>query len=374
MIPNILIRLENNVYSSHEIAALSSVEALTAFETLSPYAQQTLSFCHAWLSKQAFFEILTSGSTGIPKSIQIHRTQMQASAQATAQALGLKAGDHALVCLNTAYIAGKMMLVRGLETGMPLLVVPPSSTPLQEISEAIDFTALVPLQLKSMLETPELYLAQLNRMKAILVGGAAVDASLENLIREKLSAPVFSTYGMTETVSHIALRRLNGASASDVYELLPGIAVKKDARGCLSIRGTVSQNQWLHTNDLVELPDEHHFRWLGRVDNVVNSGGIKIYTERIEEKLSEAMQAMGINRTFFLAGLPDEKLGEKLCIMIEGKKTIGDAQEKKMSAWMMTHLHPYEVPKKIFYLPAFVYTPTGKIQRKKSVALLLQQS
>lgn len=374
MKPDIPIKLENRVYTSLKMAELQAIEDLPGYRELSSYAQQALSFCHAWLRGQPSFDIQTSGSTGTPKHIQITRMQMQASAHATVQALGLKAGDQALVCLNTAYIAGKMMLVRGLETGMPLMVISPSSTPLQEISEPIDFTALVPLQLKSMLEAARpSYLTQLNAMKAILVGGATVDRSLEILIREKLSAPVFSTYGMTETVSHIALRRLNGAEASDVYEILPGVEVKQDERSCLSVRGAVSNHQWLQTNDVVEFKDDHHFRWLGRVDNIVNSGGVKLYTEALESKLEEGLQRVGIAAPFFLAGLPDERLGEKLCLIVESAKALDDLQQKNLKAWMVDHLHPYEVPKEIHYVSQFVYTPTGKMQRKESLALLQKE-
>ncbi|WPP50620.1 AMP-binding protein [Catalinimonas niigatensis] len=367
---DVLIKLENMVYSSDAIAQLYAIQDLSSYKTLSPYSQQCLSFCHAWLREQASFEILTSGSTGTPKHIRITRTQMQASAQATAQALGLKAGDKALVCLNTAYIAGKMMLVRGLERGMPLIVIPPTSTPLQEVNESIEFTALVPLQLKTMLEAPDQkYMDQLNAMKAILVGGAAVDHTLEKHIRDKISAPVFGTYGMTETVSHIALRRINGPEATDTYQILPGVEVKKDWRDCLSIRGAVSNYQWLQTNDIVEFSDERHFRWLGRADNVINSGGIKIYTEALESKLQEAMHTIGIARHFFLAGLPDERLGEKLCLTIEGKR-MNNEQEKQLNTWMKAHLHPYEVPKNIFYLSEFIYTPSGKIQRRQSLEMI----
>lgn len=367
----ILIRIENKAYSSLELAHLPDLENLYGYAKLSSYAQQSLSFCYAWLREQASFELQTSGSTGTPKSIRITRAQMQASAQATAHALRLKAGDKALVCLSTAYIAGKMMLVRGLEIGMPLIVIPPTSTPLQQIKEVIDFTALVPLQLKAMLEAPDQrYIEQLNKMKAILVGGAAVDYGLEKLIREKLHAPVYSTYGMTETVSHIALRRINGPEYSDAYEILAGVEVKTDKRDCLAIRGAVSNHQWLQTNDIVEFSDERHFRWLGRADNVINTGGVKIYTEALESKLQEAMQTLGIARRFFLAGLPDERLGEKLCLFIEGKYSIDNTQEKQLNAWMEMHLHPYEIPKQIFYLPEFIYTPTGKIQRKQSIALV----
>ncbi|MEK6477081.1 AMP-binding protein [Catalinimonas sp. 4WD22] len=371
MIADIPIRIEGHLYLSKEIASLNTIEELTAYDCLSSYTQQTLSFCHAWLSGQPTFEINTSGSTGTPKNIQISRKQMQASAQATAKALDLKKGDQALVCINTNYIGGKMMLVRALELGMPLTVIPPSSKPLASVEEPIDFTALVPLQLKSMLEAEDQeFITQLNAMKAILVGGAPVGPVLEQLIHEHLSAPVYSTYGMTETVSHIALRRLNGSAASDVYELLSGVEVKQDERACLTIKGKVSNDQWLQTNDIVSLLDEKHFRWLGRFDNVVNSGGVKLYADKLENSIQPAIETYGIAKRFFLAGLPDEKLGEKLCLILERKDNLNTEQEHKLKLWMKEHLHPYEIPKEILLLPKFILSESGKIRRKRTLAQL----
>ncbi|MDF9795006.1 O-succinylbenzoic acid--CoA ligase [Catalinimonas alkaloidigena] len=370
-----LIRIERNTYLSEEIASLRAIQDLTAYEHLSPYTQQTLAFCHAWLSGQSSFEINTSGSTGTPKKILISREQMQHSAQATISTLGLKAGDQALVCINTAYIGGKMMLVRGLELGMPLTVIPPSSKPLEAVDEPIDFTALVPLQLKSMLEADDRrFKHSLNAMKAILVGGAPIDAGLEQSIQDQLKAPVYSTYGMTETVSHIALRKINGPEASDVYEVLPGVEIKQDARACISVKGKVSGEQWLQTNDIVEMLDYRHFRWLGRLDNVVNSGGVKLFADKLEGALQPAIEAFKIAERFFLAGLPDEKLGEKLCLIIERKNHLQLAQKEDLIKWMKAQLHPYEVPKQIIQLPEFILSPSGKIRRKHTLKLLQADS
>lgn len=371
MIADIPIRIEGYLYLSKGIACLNTIEELTAYDRLSPYSQQTLSFCHAWLRGQPTFKINTSGSTGKPKNIQISREQMQTSVQATAQALNLKGGDQALACINTAYIGGKMMLVRALELGMPLTVIPPSSKPLASVDKSIDFTALVPLQLKSMLEAEDKEcMAKLNAMKAILVGGAPVGPVLEQLIHDHLSAPVYSTYGMTETVSHIALRRLNGSAASDIYELLPGVEVRQDERACLSVKGKVSNEQWLQTNDIIDLLDEKHFRWLGRFDNVVNSGGVKLYADKLETTIQPAIEAYGIAERFFLTGLPDDKLGEKLCLIIEREEHLKATQQEKLKIWMQKHLHPYEVPKEIIQLPEFILSPSGKIRRKHTLNLL----
>ena len=194
-------------------------------EAKTPYEADALAFCRAWLSGQTEFTLHTSGSTGTPKPIRLTRAQMRASAHLTGQTLGLRAGDVALVCLNIRYVAGVMMLVRGLELGLPMTIIEPAGNPLAGFDPAnvrFDFTALVPLQLQHILDdTPE-KLAILNRMKAILVGGAVVSPALEQAL-QVITAPIFSTYGMTETVSHIALRRLNGPERATCLRHSPAL-------------------------------------------------------------------------------------------------------------------------------------------------------
>ena len=188
----------------------------------SPYEQTVVDFCRLWLSSRETFVLHTSGSTGTPKPIHLTRRQMAASAHLTGQTLGLQPGDSALCCLNVAYVAGVMMLVRALELRLTLTVVEPVGNPLLAVGEPLDFAAFVPLQLQQILETPATLLG-LDQMKAILVGGAAVSPALEMQL-QRIDAPVFGTYGMTETVSHVALRRLNGPTRSEWYHLLLGVA------------------------------------------------------------------------------------------------------------------------------------------------------
>ncbi len=337
---------------------------------LNDYEKNTLIFCHEWLSGKNEFELHTSGSTGIPKPVLIQRKQMQASALATIRALQLEKGDKALVCLNTAYIAGKMMLVRGFEWNMIMHVVTPVSNPLSDFSpnDRFDFMAVVPLQLQSMLAGNKEKLPILQNMKAIIVGGAPVDAALQKKLRI-IRSPVYATYGMTETVSHIALKKLNGSDASDVFTVLEGVEVGTDVRGCLTIQGEVTGNEQIVTNDLVTFTGKNHFKWTGRIDHVINSGGIKISPEHLEQQVAHCFYELKINNRFFVAGLPDNRLGEKVILVIEGNP-FEKAVENEISDHLLKKSQVYTVPKTFYYLPAFAVTATGKIARKTTLALL----
>ncbi len=363
--------------SFQEVAQLNSgqVERIN-----NDYIRQVLSFCCEWLQGKAFFLLQTSGSTGKPKTIQLSRRQMQASANMTAQALGLQKDDIALVCLNTAYIGGKMMLVRGLEIGMSLLVAEPSANPFQNLKitnegfqfgkyafQHLDFTALVPLQLFTILKEEKNKLDKFNKLK-IIVGGAPVNAELEGLA-QIVPNPIYATYGMTETVSHIALRRLNGKERSPYYQVLPQTNIGQDHRECLSIVSPVTNFEKIVTNDKVRLINSNMFEWIGRVDNVVNSGGLKIQIEKVEREIDKVFTSLSTFRRFVVIGLPDEKLGEALVLVMEGEPLHQD-NENSIYNLLKAHLNKYEVPKKILYLPSFPETPTGKIDRMSICKML----
>ncbi|WP_245764082.1 AMP-binding protein [Thermoflexibacter ruber] len=338
-----------------------------------PYLKQTLAFCWEWLQGKELFQLQTSGSTGSPKTIQVARWQMQASASLTAQVLHLQKDDTALVCLNTAYIGGKMMLVRGLEIGMPLLVTEPSANPFQNLKitdkdfqfgqytfQSLDFIALVPLQLFTILKEEKNKLDSFHKLK-IIVGGAPVNAELENLV-QMIPNPVYATYGMTETVSHIALRRLNGKERSSYYQVLPQTSIGQDDRECLTIISPVTNFEKVITNDKVRLIDEHTFEWIGRVDNIINSGGIKIQIEKIELEIDKVLAFCQVFRRFVVIGLPDDKLGQSAVLVIEGEP-LHQEIENNIYTLLKINLNRYEVPKKIYYLVSFPETPTAKIDR-----------
>ncbi|HEU5291416.1 MAG TPA: AMP-binding protein [Cyclobacteriaceae bacterium] len=323
--------------------------------SFSAFENSTFSFIKEWLEGQDSFNLHTSGSTGNPKEITLTRNQLRQSAQRTLKALSLDQNDTALVCLDTKYIAGKMMLVRALEGNMKIAAADPSANPLQNIQGPVTFTALVPLQLQEILKHPN-SIQKLNEMKAVIIGGAAVNTFLQKEIT-KLKCAVYATYGMTETVSHIALQCLNGRNASNHFTALPGIKIKTDNRGCLVIQ-MPEFSEPIITNDLVEIISRDQFRWLGRYDNVINSGGFKISPEKIEKEL----EAILPDRAFFVTSILDERLGEKLVLIMEGSARPVD--------FKTLQLHPYEVPKDIILLPEFVRTETGKINREKTMRLL----
>ncbi len=332
----------------------------------SDFESQTFSFIKDWLQVVDSFKLHTSGSTGTPKQIFLTRKQLQQSAHRTINALDLKQNDTAFVCLDTKYIAGKMMLVRALENNMKIVAVEPTSNPLHELSSdaRISFAAFVPLQLQEILKHSE-SVTKLNQMKAIIIGGGAVSTTLQNEL-QKLLCPVYATYGMTETVSHIALHRLNGRETSGHFTVLPGIHIEVDQRGCLVIK-LPEFSEKIVSNDLVDLISPNSFRWLGRFDNVINSGGFKISAEKIEKSIEHIFQERSINRSFFVCGIPDIRFGQKLILVIEGFPISG---EKKILATLNQLLHPFEVPKQIFHIREFIHTNTGKINRVKTVALI----
>jgi O-succinylbenzoic acid--CoA ligase len=323
--------------------------------SVSEFESNTFLFVRDWLQGKDSFTLQTSGSTGTPKDITLTRNQFTQSARRTLTALNLDENDTAFVCLDTKYIAGKMMLVRGLEANMKIIAVEPSADPLKNAHEPVSFAALVPLQLQEILKQSD-SIQKLNGMKAVIIGGGAANTSLQKEIT-KLTCSVYATYGMTETVSHIALQCLNGPNAADYFTILPGIKIQTDKRGCLVI-GLPEFSNPIVTNDLVETISTNQFRWLGRFDNVINSGGFKISPEKIEKELENILP----DRAFFMTGILDERLGEKLVLIVEGLH-----REVNFSR---LRIHPYEVPKDVIFVPEFVRTQTGKINREKTMRLL----
>ena len=361
------LTIEGKQIESMALREAEREEDIPFYAELSAYAMATLSFCRQWLRGQTHFTLYTSGSTGTPKPITIYRQQMEASARMTIKSLQLSSTDTALVCMNTAYIAGRMMLVRGLEAGMPLVIQPPSSQPFRGLSTEmqIQFTALVPLQVQALLKD-EAQLERLNQLKALLIGGAPVSYHLQQEIRSKVEAPVYVTYGMTETVSHIALKKLNGTKPEDTYTVLEGVVIGTDDKQCLTIQGNVTNNQLLVTHDVVNLIDARHFEWIGRADHVINSGGFKVFPEKVEVAIARFMAEEKNTTAFFVGGMPDERLGQQAVLLLEGAASPA-VFEEKLFTFLRQHLHPYEIPKRIYYVPAFSMTSTGKVQRQKTL-------
>jgi len=323
------------------------------------FERHTFSFMRAWLNGQQHFEIHTSGSTGTPKAIVLTRDQMTVSAQVTATALALEGGLSALVCLDTRYIAGQMMIVRCLVTGMQLFAVTPTVNPVQSLPHdvCIDFTALVPYQLYGILASPAR--ERFNTLKTVIIGGASLHPRTLDALRP-FRCRFYATYGMTETISHIALQALNGKNASPYFDVLPGVKVGQDDRQCLTIEAP-HLPQKVITNDIVKL-DGQRFQWLGRWDNIINSGGVKIIPEKVEAAIVEVFQRLAIEYDFFIAGLPDEKLGEKVFLVIQGL-AFDNEMQVRLSQALREYLSRYEIPREVVVLKSFVFTENGKLNR-----------
>jgi O-succinylbenzoic acid--CoA ligase len=308
-------------------------------------------FCKEWLEGKEWFSLTTSGSTGTPKIIEVHRDQMIASAKKTINALGLREGMTSLVCLDVNFIAGRMMIVRSLVAGMKIVVVEPTGDPFTGIGQKIDFAALVPYQLAASRES--------ELSGKILIGGAAISNELLSRIK-KIESPVYATFGMTETLSHIALQKLNGPDAQNFFEVLDGIDISVDGRQCLVIKADYLKDT-IVTNDVVDLINKKQFRWLGRWDNVINTGGIKVMPEKIENTIAGLLS----NNKYFIAGLPHDQLGQQVVLVIEGKLT--PEEETKLLDEMRMRSSKYEVPKQILYSRQFAITATQKINRAESI-------
>jgi O-succinylbenzoic acid--CoA ligase len=325
----------------------------------------TLVFCQEWLSGKDKFELTTSGSTGKPKKIHFTRDQLIASAKLTTSFLGLQAGQTALVCLDTRYIAGRMMLIRALEVRMNLYVVETLANPLAHVPDnlLIDFTAMVPYQLGTILQSDQR--DKLNNIKICLIGGARL-AEKTKISLSDFQCTFYATYGMTETLSHIALQKLNGINVQDSFKTLPGISLSADQRGCLVILAAHLNDSQIITNDVVEFKGPDSFLYLGRMDGVINSGGVKIFPERIESIVEIVFSELNLTNRFFITGIPDPQFGEKVILCIEGDNLPG-ANEKKLIQRMRDSLKRFEIPKEIQYIDTFIQTETGKINKPKTV-------
>ncbi|MBF8457433.1 AMP-binding protein [Kaistella sp. G5-32] len=320
---------------------------------------KVLAFLEEWLSDSKTVKVQTSGSTGTPKIFEVEKERMRHSANMTCDILGLKEGDSALLCLPVEYISGKMMVVRAIERKLKLVVKTPSSKPITDLIESIDFCAMSPLQVENSLD-------KIHLIKNLIIGGAAVSESLKNKIAQKLNnsktqSHIFETYGMSETLSHIALKEIY-PSAKDYFRALNGVEISLDERNCLQISAPQLNPELIKTNDLVEInevkesdDDKRHFKFLGRIDNVINSAGLKIYPEELEKLVKKEIS----NEAVFL-GVKDELLGQKLILVIEGLKS--DNVKKQLGKIIYpTKNHQ---PKEIIFIELFPRISNGKIDRK----------
>ena len=343
-------------------------------------------FLSEWNNDSDRVLVHTSGSTGKPKPMMVEKKRMLNSARITCDFLGLKPGDSALLCMSLDYIAGKMVVVRSIERHLHLISVSPSGHPLKDINEEITFAAMVPMQVYNTLQVPE-ERERLTHIRHLIIGGGAIDASLEKELRSLPgNIAIWSTYGMTETLSHIALRRINGDEASEWYQPFDSVKISQTDEGCLVIDAPLVCAETLVTNDIVEIEpyiynkvekhdkEEKHdkveklrFRIKGRKDNVICSGGIKIQIEEVEALLKPHLE-----KPFMLAKKKDEKFGEIAVLLTE------DEDLKKVEATIRRLLsgksddsnkssesksHKYWIPREFRYVEHLPLTETGKPKR-----------
>lgn len=349
-----MLQLNNKIYTKQQLQNLSTKTHKTAWEL------SFWNFIKTWLDDNSFIEVKTSGSTGTPKIIRLDKKRMVASAKATGNFFDLKPNDKALLCLPCDYIAGKMMVVRAMVLGLNLYSVEPNGNPLESVAnEGFQFGAMIPLQvLNSLQNQPNRF----NQIEKVIIGGGVVDNSLLQKL-QTCENQCFATYGMTETITHVAVKTLNGTHKTNFYNALENVEFSQDERQCLIIDAPYLSDNQIITNDIINLHSKSSFEWLGRFDNVINTGGIKVNPENIESKIANF-----IKTDFFIAAENDDKLGSQVILLIEESvEKEGEIDLKLLKIHLKSVLSKFEMPKKIYVLPRFERTETGKIQRGKTV-------
>jgi len=338
---------------TYTFAQLPALIAEKRKSQLPEWEEALFVFLENWLDESDTIQAQTSGSTGVPKKLELKKEQMKASAKLTNQFFDLQKEDTVLLCLSTNYIAGKMMIVRALVGHLHLIAIEPSSYP--TINKPVMFAAMVPMQVETLLSSTE-GLEVMCYIDKLIIGGSATSALLETKL-QNVSTNCYATYGMTETVSHIALRKINGSDSSDEYRALEGVWFEQDERDCLVIHAPHLQAEPFITNDIVKLKNRNCFEWIGRFDNVINSGGVKLFPETIEKKISSF-----IAQRFYITSRKDEKLGEKVVLVIESEP-FTELKNQELDIQLSSHLGRFEKPREIIFKPQFEETSTGKVKR-----------
>ncbi len=316
--------------------------------------EEVNSFFNEWYSDSSWISLMTSGSTGTPKKIEVKKSKMIISAKKTNIHFGISENSNVLLCLSPQTIGGKMMIVRSIVGNFNLNIGQLNANPLQEIDQKIDFCAMVPMQLINSLNYNS---EKLSKIGKIIIGGAPLPIEIENKM-SKININVFHTFGMTETLSHFAIRQI-GVDRKNVYNAMDGIKFSL-SENKLIVDYPEILDQPIVTNEIVNLINDEQFEWIGRSDFAINSGGIKIFPEVIESKINSIIQT-----PFFVTSKSDKYLGERLILVIENSELI---QLKKID--FLNILNNYEIPKEVFALPEFVRTESGKINRLETINLI----
>ncbi len=299
-------------------------------------------FLDEWRNDKDYVIAHTSGSTGTPKEIHLLKSDMLLSAKSTCRIFGITDRSRLVLPLSTDYIAGKMMVVRSIVSGAELIVERPSSHPLTENYGKVDLTAIVPSQIDGLLKSQ-------SDIRQVIVGGGQIPADSEQRLIDSL-IDAYATYGMTETCSHVALRKMS----EERFTAINGITFTLDHRGCLTINASEFSFKKLTTNDIAMLHDSRHFTWIGRADNVINSGGVKLHPEIIERRLSAI-----IPYPFYITGRRSERWGEEAVLYVEST----DIDKNIIIEKARSVLDRYSVPKEVICVPEFQRTYSGKIKR-----------
>ncbi len=321
------------------------------------FLAQLADFLAEWFNDTPSVHVHTSGSTGPPQDLLADKQRMMNSARMTVSFLGLRPGDKALLCMPLQYIAGKMVVVRALAAGLDLIPVTPTSHPMRVLPQSPDFAALVPMQVYHSLQSPQEY-ERLAGIRHLIIGGGPIDATMADQLRS-FPYNVWSTYGMTETLSHIALRKLNGADATDGYVPLPGVTLSTTSSGTLVIDAPSVCPETLTTRDIVEWTANGRFRVLGRLDNTINTGGVKVQAEAVEERLRPFL-----NEPFMITSTPDPQFGECIVLLVQAPASVPTSIHQAIQ-----HLPPYWRPKHIVSVPQLPQTGTGKPNRAAAKSL-----
>jgi O-succinylbenzoic acid--CoA ligase len=340
--------------------------------TENEYFRSVISFLEEFRNSDAII-VQTSGSTGKPKKIPLTKSQVIASVSQTKTAFNLTPDDIAICSLPISYIAGKLMLLRAEVLGMRAIIIEPSSNPLHNLSSLTKsffeensgklFYAFVPLQLENILGNQN-DIKLLSYAKVVLSGGAALSISLATKL-SNLQLNVYETYGMTETVTHVAIRKVSNENIPLPFSFLEGIEHGLNQGNCLKLKGLITNNQWIQTNDIIEYTSQNAFRLLGRLDNVINSGAVKLHPEQIEQKISILFADKNISNAFFCYGKADTQLGQKLVLFVEGVVSID------LKSLLTNELTKFELPKEIIYVEQLVRTSSNKINREKTAQSIL---
>lgn len=359
------LRLEGQVVRSTDLPDLRSELELKLGNASATEASELnfklelVAFLQDWFDESAELTVKTSGSTGTPKLMRVSKERMMRSAQLTLEFLQLKPNDAALLGMPLYYIAGKMVVVRSLVGGLDLYPVAPCGHPLQHCDQHFAFAAMIPLQVFNSLQD-EVERERLRAIEQLIIGGGAIDAALERAL-DDFPHHVWSTYGMTETLSHIALRRINGPEASLFYQPFAQVQLSLSSEGTLVIDAPLVAPQTLVTNDIVIFNEQGQFRIKGRKDNVINSGGIKLQIEELEAKV----KALAPSWDFQISAQTHPKFGQIVVLLIT-RASLPTTDTTSYLEQVLQDLPRFERPKRYVVLEALPRTGTNKPDRARA--------